>query len=289
MHGMRLGSRTFDFARRVAVMGIVNRTPDSFFDRGRTYALGAAVEAGLAQVAEGADIIDVGGVKAGPGPEVPPEVERERVLPFVEAFRRHSDAPVSVDTFTASVAAEALAAGADLVNDTSGLADPALSDAVAAAPGAALLVMHTAGRPRRRPFRPTYLPDVTTAVVEGCRRLAEAAQARGVPRGQIIVDPGHDFAKNTVQSLEVTRRLPELAALGYPVLVAVSNKDFLGETLDLPLGERGEASLAAAVAAVLLGARLVRVHNVRGTVRALRTVEAILGWRAPAVSLRGLE
>jgi dihydropteroate synthase len=286
---VRLGSRTFDFDREVAVMAIVNRTPDSFFDRGRTYALSAAVQHALAQVDAGADIIDIGGVKAGPGEDVPPETERDRVLPFVEAFRAVSDAPLSVDTSRPGLAADALAAGADLVNDTSGLADPELADIVAASPHAALVVMHSVRPPRRRPFRPVHLPDVTTVVVDTCRRLAQQAQDRGVPADRIVVDPGHDFGKNTAQSLEITRRLPELAALGYPVLVALSNKDFLGETLDLPVGERGEASLAAAVTAVLLGARIVRVHDTRATVRAVRTVEAILGWRQPAASLRGLD
>lgn len=270
-------------------MAIVNRTPDSFFDRGRTYALGAAVEHALAQVEEGADLVDVGGLKAAPGSEVPLDVERERVLPFVEAFRAASAAPLSVDTFRSDIAAEALAAGADVVNDVSGLVDPAMTGVVAAHPHAALVVMHAGGPPRTRPFRPVYLPDVTSAVVDACGRLAEQARADGVPADRIIVDPGHDFGKNTAQSLEITRRLGELAALGYPVLVALSNKDFLGETLDLPVAERGEASLAAAVAAVLFGARIVRVHDTRATVRALRTVEAILGWRRPAAAARGLD
>jgi dihydropteroate synthase len=286
---MQLGNRTFDFSRQVAVMAIVNRTPDSFFDRGRTFALHSAIEHALAQVEEGADLVDVGGVRAGPGEEVPEDVERDRILPFVEAFRRHSDVPLSIDTFRARIAKDALAAGADLINDVSGMVEPEIADVVAAHPGAALVVMHPGGPPRTRPHRPVYLPDVTTVVVDTCRRLAEEAQRRGVPRTRLIVDPGHDFGKNTQQSLEVTRRLPELAALGYPVLVALSNKDFLGETLDLPVTERLEASLAAAVSAVMLGARIVRAHATRETVRALRTVEAILGWRPPAVGLRGLD
>jgi dihydropteroate synthase len=286
---VRLGSRTFDFSRQIAVMGIVNRTPDSFYDGGRTYALGAAVEHALGHLDGGADLVDIGGVKAAPGPDVPVAVELSRVLPFVEAFRAQTDAPLSVDTYRGEVARAALDAGADLVNDTSGLRDPGLADAVAAVPHAGLVVMHAGGPPRSRPFRPTFLPDVTTVVVESCRRLAAEAVRRGVPRSQILVDPGHDFGKNTRHSLELTRRLPELAALGHPVLVALSNKDFLGETLDLPIGERGEASLAAAVTAVLRGARVVRVHDVRGTVRAMRTVEAILGWREPEISMRGLE
>jgi dihydropteroate synthase len=286
---LQLGAHTLELDRKVALMAIVNRTPDSFSDRGRTYELGAAVEHALAQVADGADIVDVGGVKAGPGATVDLEEERRRVIPFVEAFRRRSDHPLSVDTFRARMAEEALAAGADLVNDVSGLADPGIADVVAAHPGAALVVMHAGGPPRTRPFRPHYLPDVVTVVVQECRRFALEAERRGVPPGQIVVDPGHDFGKTTAHSLELTRRLPELCALGYPVLVAMSNKDFLGETLGLPVHDRLEASLAAAVTAALAGARLIRVHATRPHARALHTLEAIQGWRPPAVSARGLE
>ncbi len=287
---LSLGARTFDLERSVAIMAIVNRTPDSFYDRGRTYALQAAVEHAQQQLAEGADIIDVGGVKAGPGEDVPVEVERERILPFVESFRRVSNAPLSIDTFRAAIAAEALAAGADLINDVSGMVEPEIADAVAAHPHAGLVVMHAGGPPRTRPFRPTYTPDVTTVAVRRCRDLAEEAQRRGVARERIVVDPGHDFGKNTLQSLELTRRLPELCALGYPVLVALSNKDFLGETLGgVAVEERVEASLAAAVTSVILGARIVRVHNTGATFRAIRTTEAILGWRGPAMAARGLD
>ena len=284
----QLGTRSFDLERRALVMGIVNRTPDSFFER--TYELGEAVEHALGQVEAGADIVDVGGVKAGPGPEVELAEEHRRVVEFVDAFRRHSDAPLSVDTYRSEIAREALAAGADMVNDVSGLADPALADAVAAFPGAALVVMHAGGPPRTRPFRPEYLPDATTVVVATCRRLALEAQRRGVAADRIVVDPGHDFGKTTAQSLEVTRRLPELCALGYPVLVALSNKDFLGETLGgVGVRDRAEASLAAAVTSVALGARIVRAHDVQAHVRALRTYEAIAGWRPPALAARGLD
>lgn len=284
-----LGTRTFDLDREIAVMAIVNRTPDSFYDPGRTFELGAAVDHALAQLGDGADIIDIGGVKAAPGTPVSLAEERDRVLPFVEAFRRVSDAPLSVDTFRAEIALQALETGADLINDVSGMAEPEIADVVAAHPGAALVVMHPGGPPRTRPFRSHYLPDVTTAVVAECRRLAAQAELRGVPQNKIILDPGHDFGKNTAHSLELVRRLPELCALGYPVLVALSNKDFLGETLGLPVDQRLEASIAAAVVSVMLGARIVRAHATREHVRALRTVESILGWRPPTVSARGLD
>ena len=286
---LRLGARTYDLSRRVLVMAIVNRTPDSFYDKGRTYELGKAVDHALAQVEAGADIIDVGGVKAGPGAHVSAEEERERIVPFVKAFRARSDAPLSIDTFRASVAAEALDAGAELINDVSGMVEPEIADVVAARPGAALVVMHSGGPVRTRPFRPGYRPDVTTDVVGTCRRLAEEAARRGVPPEGLITDPGHDFGKTTEQSLELTRRLPELAALGLPVLVALSNKDFLGEALGLPVDQRVEASLACAAASIMLGARMVRVHETLQTVRAVRTVEAVLGWRPPAAVARGLD
>ncbi len=287
---LTVGTQTFDLRRRALVMGIVNRTPDSFYDRGRTFALRTAVDAARAHIEAGADLVDVGGVKAGPGDEVTAATERQRILPFVEAFRRVSDAPLSVDTFRAGVAADALDAGADLVNDVSGMAEPAIADVVAAHSGAALIVMHAGGPVRTRPFRPSYLPDVTTVVVDTCRALADEARRRGVAADRIVVDPGHDFGKNTVHSLQLTRELPRLCALGYPVLVALSNKDFLGETLGgVGVDERREASLAAAAVSVMLGARIVRAHDVAATVRTVRTVEAILGWRPPAVSLRGLD
>jgi dihydropteroate synthase len=286
---VRIGERTFDFRRQVAVMAVVNRTPDSFFDRGRTYALGAALDHALEQVADGADLVDVGGVKAGPGPEVSLDEELRRVLPFVTAFRAQSRVPLSVDTWRAEVARAALDEGADMVNDATGMVEPEIADVVAADPRATLVVTHAGGPPRTRPFRPVYLPDVTTVVVERCRDLAAVAERRGVPRDRLVVDPGHDLGKNTAHSLELTRRLGELAALGYPVLVALSNKDFLGEVLAVGVDDRLEASLAAAAVAVCNGARIVRVHATRQTVRAVRTVEAIMGWRPPAASLRGLE
>lgn len=284
---LRLPRSTLDLTRRMAVMAIVNRTPDSFYDRGATYALDASVEHALRQVADGADLVDVGGVKAGPGEEVDAEEERRRIVPFVEAIRARSDVVLSIDTFRASVADAALAAGADLINDTSGLSDPDLAGVVARH-DAALVVMHSGGDLRRRPHRNHYHPDVTTAVVEELARLVAAAEEAGVHPEGIVVDPGHDFRKNTLHSLEVTRRLPELVALGRPVLVALSNKDFIGESLDLALEDRVDASLGAAVASLLLGARIVRVHETLATVRAVRMAEVVLGWREPVRTVRGL-
>lgn len=284
-----LPRRALELDRRVGIMGIVNRTPDSFYDRGATFDLDVALGHASRLVDEGADILDVGGVKGGPGAEVTVAEEIDRVVPFVAAVRqRHPDVLLSVDTFRAPVAAAALAAGADIINDVTGLHDPEVLDVVADH-RAGYIAMHHGGQPRTRPFRPLYVPDVTTAVVAHCRQLTERAVAAGVSPQRLIVDPGHDFQKTTAHSLELSRRLPELAALGFPVLVALSNKDFVGETLDRPLQDRVDGSLAAAVFCILRGAHLVRVHEVARTVDAVRMTEALLGWRPPAVAVRGLE
>ena len=202
-----LPRRRLDLTCRVGVMGIINRTPDSFYDGGRTYELDAALELATALVAEGADILDVGGVKGGPGAEVTTEEEIERVVPFIESFRAHDPATLlSVDTFRAPVAAAALAAGADIINDVTGLHDPEVLDVVADN-DAGYVAMHHGGRPRTRPFRRSYAPDVTAAVVAHCRALTERALAAGVPGDRLIVDPGHDFQKTTAHSLELSRRL----------------------------------------------------------------------------------
>ena len=280
------GRRTFDFGRRVAVMAILNRTPDSFYDRGATYGFGAAVAAGERALAEGADWLDVGGVKAGPGAPVDEAEELERVVPLVEALRGRTDAVISVDTFRPGVARQALAAGADVVNDPSGLHDPRVAE-MAAEAGAGLVVMHTGGPPRTRPHRPAYTDVVAEIRAFLTGRVALAIRL-GVPAERVIVDPGHDFHKNTFHSLELTRRLGELAGLGYPLLVAVSNKDFVGETLGLPVDQRLEGSLAVAAYAVAAGASVLRVHEVQPTVRAVRMTEAILGRRPPAATRRGL-
>ncbi|HWD45865.1 MAG TPA: dihydropteroate synthase [Actinomycetota bacterium] len=280
------GRRTFDFGRRVAVMAILNNTPDSFYDRGANFGLGAALAAGERALAEGTDWLDVGGVKAGPGPPVPEAEELERVVPLVEALRERTDAVISVDTFRPGVARRALAAGADVVNDPSGLRDPLLAE-VAAEAGAGLVVMHTGGPPRTRPHRPAYA-DVVAEVRAFLADRTALARRRGVAADRLIVDPGHDFHKNTFHSLELTRRLGELADLGHPLLVALSNKDFVGETLDLPIDQRLEGSLAATALSVAAGANIVRVHQVQATVRVVRMTEAILGHRPPAVARRGL-
>lgn len=281
-----IGRRVFDFSRQVAVMAIINRTPDSFHDRGRTFALSKAIEAAEQAVADGADWLDIGGVPFAPGPEVTEREELERVLPVIQGARELTDAVISVETFRAQVAREALAAGADVINNTTGLRDPALADVVAQAQ-AGLVITHSLAPPRTPLTRPAY-DDVAGEVAAFLRERAELAISRGVSPEGIIIDPGHDLNKNTYHSLELTRRLPEITAIGYPVLAAVSNKDFIGETIDRSQHDRAEGTIAALAVCVLLGARIVRVHDVRKSVPAVRMVEGILGWRPPAAPRHNL-
>ena len=270
------------------VMAIINRTPDSFYDKGATYDDAPALAAVDRAVADGADIVDIGGVKAGPGAEVDEAAEIARVAPFVRLVReRHPDLVISVDTWRAGVGEAALAAGADIVNDAWGGVDPELA-VVAAAHGAAIVCTHAGGQqPRTRPHRIGY-DDVMEDVVATTLRLAERAVAAGVAHDSVMLDPGHDFGKNTYHSLEVTRRLPELAGLGFPVLASLSNKDFVGESLDRPVPERLVGTLATTAVAAWLGAQVFRAHNVRETRDVLDMVATIRGDRPPAVARRGL-
>lgn len=277
-----IGARTFDFSRQVAVMAILNRTPDSFYDRGRTYQLEKAVDALKEMVHEGADLVDIGGVPFGVGaPQVSETEEIARIVPLLEATRNSTDAVISIDTFRTEVARRGLAAGADVINDTTGLQDPSMADLIAAS-GATVVIAHSlATPPRSRVTRPAYR-DVVAEVAEFLSRKVDLALGRGVRPEQIIIDPGHDLNKNTLHSLELTRRLREITALGYPTLVAPSNKDFIGETLDRAQHDRLEGTIAASVVSIVQGARILRVHDVRAAVGAVRMTEAILGWRQPA-------
>lgn len=274
----QLGDTEIDFQRKIAVMAIINRTPDSFYDKGATFALDAAVDAGLLALEAGADLLDIGGVKFAPGPALPVEEECERVIPFVRALAPHG--PVSVDTFHPEVARQAIAAGASVVNDTTGLHDPEMADVVADS-DALIVIAHSLAKPRTRFVDPTY-DDVVAEVQEFLHSRIELALSRGVRPEQIIIDPGHDLNKNTLHTLELTRRLREFADTGYPLLVALSNKDFIGETLSRDRRERLAGSLSSAIWCATQGARIVRVHNVAETVDAIRMFEAIQGWREPA-------
>lgn len=282
-----IGGRVFDFSRQVAVMAIVNRTPDSFHDRGQTFGLTAAIDAVDQAVAHGADWVDIGGVPFAPGPDVTVQEELDRVLPVVEeAARRHPQVVISVDTYRPEVAHRSIAAGAGVINDTSGLRDRAMAEVVADS-AATLAIVHCLAAPRTVFRRPTYR-DVAVEVADFLRQRVDLAVSMGVPPERIIIDPGHDLNKNTHQTLELTRRLNDITAIGYPTLVAVSNKDFIGETLDLPQHQRLAGTLAATVFCIVQGARIVRVHDVRAAVSAVRLTEAILGLRPPATARHNL-
>ncbi|WP_194826521.1 dihydropteroate synthase [Nocardia sp. XZ_19_231] len=273
---------------RALVMAIVNRTPDSFYDRGATFSDEAAMERVSRAVDEGADLVDIGGVKAGPGVTVDAAEEAQRVVPFVAAIRaKYPDLLISVDTWRGDVARAAVAVGADLINDTWAGADPDLVH-VAAETGAGIVCSHTGGAvPRTRPHRVRYA-DVVAEVTATVVAAAENAAAAGVRADGIVIDPTHDFGKNTYHGLELLRGIDGLVKTGWPVLMALSNKDFIGETLGVGLTERVEGTLAATAWSAAAGARIFRVHEVAETRRVVDMIAAIQGIRPPARTLRGL-
>ena len=275
------------------VMAIVNRTPDSFYDKGATFAADKALLRIDDAVAAGATIIDIGGVKAGPGDEVTVAEETERVVPLIAAARsRHPDVTISVDTWRAQVAEAAIGAGADLINDTWAGFDPELVE-VAGHHRVGYVCSHTGGvTPRTRPHRVHY-DDVVADVIAETTALAERAVAAGVPEERIFIDPTHDFGKNTYHGLELLRRVDELVDTGWPVLMALSNKDFVGETLHRGLygadiTERVPGTLAATAWAAARGVAAFRAHEVAATVDVIRMTAAIQGYMAPMHTVRGL-
>jgi dihydropteroate synthase len=270
----RLGDVVHDLSARVLVMGILNRTPDSFFDGGTTFALDDLVTRAEKLVHEGADILDIGGVKAGPGPEVTQDEELERVIPSVEAVRDRVDVAISVDTWRAAVLDEACKAGASIGNDISGFGDPDYLN-VAFKHDASVVATHIRLQPRVPDPDPQYddlLADVHAFLLDRAAR----AEAAGLRRDQISIDAGLDLGKTPAMSAVLLRESDVLAASGYTLLLSASNKRFLGELLELAIDERRDASLAAAAYGVAHGCRIVRVHDVSGTVQVCRTIEAVL-------------
>jgi dihydropteroate synthase len=273
MTAYRLGARVHDVTDRILVMGILNRTPDSFYDAGLTYELDALVRRAEQLVVDGAGLLDVGGIKAGPGPEVGEAEELDRVVPAIEALSARLDVAISVDTWRASVLAEACKAGAVVGNDISGFADPEYLP-VAAAAGASVVATHIRLRPRVADPDPRYddlVGDVTRFLLDRARQ----AEAAGLAPEQISIDAGLDLGKTPAQSAVLLRESDVLAATGYTLLLSASNKRFLGELLDLAIDDRRDVSLAAVAYGVAHGCRIVRVHDVAGTVRVCRMVEAI--------------
>jgi dihydropteroate synthase len=286
---MTLRLRHREFADDATLMmAIVNRTPDSFYDKGATWAEDKAFERVALVVGQGAEMVDIGGIKAAPGVEITAAEEKARVVDFVARVRESfPDVVISVDTWRAEVGDAVCAVGADVLNDAWGGADPELVD-VAAAHGAAIICTHTGGvQVRTRPHRIEY-DDVVAAAIADTVAYAERAVAAGVGKESVVIDPAHDFGKNTFHSLELTRRLGEMVDTGWPVLVSLSNKDFVGESLDLPVGERLTGTLAATAVCALAGARVYRVHEVVETRQTVDMVWTIAGRRPPTRAIRGL-
>jgi len=271
---MRLGEQVVDVTHRALVMGILNRTKDSFFAPAATFDLDAFLARAEQLVLDGADLLDVGGVKAGPGEEVGEAEELERVVPAVEELRRRFDTPVSVDTWRASVAEACFGVGAVIGNDISGFADDNYLP-VAARAGATVVATHIRLRPRVADPNPQY-DDVTAAVKEFLLERRDRALAAGVAPDRIILDAGMDLGKTAGQSLQLLRDSAEFAALGYPFLLSASNKTFLGVMFDLPVTERREPTLAASALGITAGCRILRVHDVAGTVRVRDAVQRLL-------------
>ncbi|GIV11937.1 MAG: dihydropteroate synthase [Fimbriimonadales bacterium] len=271
-----LQSLRSQLGKRTLVMGILNATPDSFYDGGRYATFQSALARAEQMIAEGADILDIGGESTRPGAEpVPLEEELERVIPVIHTIAQRYDIPISVDTTKSEVARQALAAGACIVNDISGMQfDPAMPEVVAEA-GAGVVLMHIQGTPRTMQLNPTYT-DVVAEVRATLQSHIERALHAGIPRENIWIDPGIGFGKTVEHNLTLLRHIPDLKALGYPVLIGTSRKSFIGHLLGgLPPEERLEGTLATVVLSVAWGADIVRVHDVLATVRAVRIADAL--------------
>jgi dihydropteroate synthase len=275
---LALGDHIFDVATRALVMGILNRTTDSFYDKGAFFEMDVFLRRAEQLVADGADILDVGGVKAGPGPEVSEDEELERVIPAIEALHDRFEVPLSADTWRASVARAAYKAGAVVGNDISGFADPDYLPA-AAEWGATVVATHIRLRPRERDLEPVYPKGVVVEVRDFLAGKAKAAEAVGIPPERIVLDAGLDLGKTTPQSVILLRESQRLAELGYPLLLSASNKGFLGELLGLAIDQRREASLSAAAIGIIGGCRVLRVHDVAGHRRVRDALAAILAAR----------
>jgi dihydropteroate synthase len=269
-----LGERAYDLTTRSLVMGILNRTPDSFYDRGQYWDLDAFYGRAARLVADGADLLDIGGVKAGPGPEVGEAEELDRVVPVIEALHDRFDVPISVDTWRSTVAAQAFAAGASVGNDISGFADP-LYLSMAAEAGAAVVATHIRLAPRVPDPDPHY-EDVVEEVALSLVDRAGRARAAGIDETRIILDAGLDLGKTPYQSATLLRHSDRLAALGWPLLLSTSNKPFLAALFHLDAGDRAGATMAAHALGVSLGCRIVRAHDVRGARRVVDTLAAVM-------------
>ena len=274
----KLARRSLPYGERTLVMGVLNVTPDSFSDGGRFFSFERAIEQARQMIAEGADIIDVGGESTRPGSEfVSEDEELRRVIPVIERFASSSSIPISIDTTKPSVARAALQAGAEIVNDISGLRfDPGIADEAARA-NAGLVLMHSRGTPKDMQQLPP-VADITSEVITGLRQSVATAEAHGVPRESIAIDPGIGFGKTGDQNVELIAKLDQLARAfpGLPLMIGTSRKSFIGKLLgDAPADQRLYGTLASEVAAVLNGAHIVRVHDVKAAADAVRVLDAI--------------
>jgi dihydropteroate synthase len=274
----KLARRALPSGERTLVMGVLNVTPDSFSDGGQFFSTDLAVAHAEQMIAEGADIIDVGGESTRPGSDfVSADEELRRVIPVIERLTTKPSIPICIDTTKAVVARAALAAGAEIVNDISGLRfEPALADEVAEAK-AGLVLMHSRGTPKNMQQLPP-VDDIMSEVIGGLRTSIEVAQGHGVARESIAIDPGIGFGKTVGQNLELIAKLDQLASTfpEFPILIGTSRKSFIGKLLDgAPADGRLGGSIASVLAAILKGANIVRVHDVRATVEATRVVDAI--------------
>lgn len=274
---VRLETRhgALDFSRRTLIMGVLNITPDSFYDGGRHLGREGAVADAIAMAAEGADIIDIGGESTRPGAQPVSETEElDRVLPVIEGIRRNCSVPISIDTYKSAVARAGLAAGADIINDISALRFDLEMAPLAAQEEVPIVLMHMQGTPQTMQHEPSY-ENVVQEVREFLAERVAFAESSGVAPERVIIDPGIGFGKTMEHNLCLLRELHEFTQLGQPLLVGASRKRFIGRILDADADARLEGSLAAAVAAALAGANILRVHDVKETWRAVRVANAI--------------
>ena len=263
---MKIGNKIFDLTGHTYVMGILNVTPDSFSDGGKFIDKDVAVKRALQMIEEGADIIDIGGESTRPGfTPVSADEQIERVVPVIEEIKKNIDIPVSVDTYDAKVAKAALEAGCDIVNDIWGLKkDPEMSKVIAEY-DAYCVLMHNRDNPSYYNFRKDLLSD--------CREILDIANAAGIDKDKIILDPGVGFGKTREQNLIAINHMDDLKDLGYPILLGTSRKSVIGLTLDLPVDERLEGTLATTVIACMKGINFVRVHDIKENIRAIKKSE----------------
>ncbi len=261
--------------KRTLIMGILNVTPDSFSDGGRFFKLTNAVAHAKKMAADGADMIDIGGESTRPGSQpVPLDEELRRVIPVIKAIRQELDVPISIDSYKAEVAEQALEAGANLVNDISALRFDERMKEVVAKYEVPVVLMHMRGTPQTMQQNPTY-EDVVKDIIAFLRERIEAATAAGIARENIIIDPGIGFGKLGWHNLEILKRLAEFRALGRPILVGTSRKAFIGQILKTDVNERLEGTLASVVISVMNGADIVRVHDVKAVKRAVEIADAV--------------